>query len=92
MPEKIVTAYQAVLDQHFDEDTALNKCKSTVSVLEKIKKNIDDASTKGKDLSCSLVINIVDICCGRKFDTILICSAFFLVCMFFHKVISLPQQ
>ncbi|XP_066355569.1 UPF0400 protein C337.03-like [Miscanthus floridulus] len=47
MPEKIVTAYQAVLDQHFDEDTALNKCKSTVSVLEKIKKNIDDASTKG---------------------------------------------
>ncbi|CAD6268732.1 unnamed protein product [Miscanthus lutarioriparius] len=46
MPEKIVTAYQAVLDQHFDEDTALNKCKSTVSVLEKIKKNIDDASTK----------------------------------------------
>jgi len=77
MPEKIVTAYQAVLDQHFDEDTALNKCKNTVSGLEKIKKNIDDASTKCKDLSCSLIINIVDICCGRKFDTIFICSAFF---------------
>jgi len=87
MPEKIVTAYQAVLDQHFDEDTALNKCKSTVSVLEKIKKNIDDASTKGKDLSCSLVINIVDmdICCGRKFDTILICSASFWPACFFIR-------
>ncbi|KAM3256002.1 hypothetical protein ACQJBY_048890 [Aegilops geniculata] len=25
MPEKIITAYQSVLDQYFDEDTALNK-------------------------------------------------------------------
>jgi regulator of Ty1 transposition protein 103 len=58
MPEKIVTAYQSVFDQHFDEDAALNKCKSTVSVLEKLKKDIEDASTKGKDLSSSLVMDI----------------------------------
>jgi regulator of Ty1 transposition protein 103 len=56
MPEKIVTAYQSVLDQHFDEDTALNKCKSTLGVLERINKDIDDASTNGKDFACSLVI------------------------------------
>ena len=50
MPEKIVTAYQSVLDQHFDEETALNKCKSTVGVLERINKDINDASTNGKDI------------------------------------------
>jgi len=56
MPEKIVTAYQSVLDQHFDEDTALNKCKSTVGVLERINKDINDASTNGKDFSCSYLM------------------------------------
>jgi regulator of Ty1 transposition protein 103 len=56
MPEKIVTAYQPVLDQHFDEDTALNKCKSTVGVLERINKDIGDASTNGKDFSCSYLM------------------------------------
>jgi len=56
MPEKIVTAYQSVLDQHFDEDTALNKCKSTVGVLERINKDINDASTNGKDISCSYLV------------------------------------
>uniref|UniRef100_A0A0D9VKK1 Uncharacterized protein n=1 Tax=Leersia perrieri TaxID=77586 RepID=A0A0D9VKK1_9ORYZ len=35
MPEKIVTAYQPVLNQHFDEDTALNKCNSAVSGLDR---------------------------------------------------------
>lgn len=56
MPEKIVTAYQSVLDQHFDEDTALNKCKSTVGVLERINKDVNDASTNGKDFSCSYLM------------------------------------
>jgi regulator of Ty1 transposition protein 103 len=48
-----------VLDQQFDEDTTLNKCRSNVSVVEKIRKDIKDASAKGKELSCLLVINIV---------------------------------
>jgi regulator of Ty1 transposition protein 103 len=50
MPEKIVTAFQSVLDKHFDEDTALNKCKSTVGVLKKINKDVDDACNDGKIL------------------------------------------
>ncbi|WVZ88165.1 hypothetical protein U9M48_034713 [Paspalum notatum var. saurae] len=58
MPEKIVTAYQPVLDQHFDEDTALNKCMSTVGVLEKIKKDIDDATTKGDQPASSLISDL----------------------------------
>ena len=51
MPEKIITAYQSVLDQCFDEDTALNKCKTTVSVLEKMDKDVDEACTHGKDFT-----------------------------------------
>ena len=50
MPEKIVTAYQSVLDKHFDEDTSLNKCNSTVRGLEKINKDVDDACNHGKIL------------------------------------------
>jgi regulator of Ty1 transposition protein 103 len=51
MPEKIVSAYQSVLDQYFDEDTALNKCKSTVGLLERINKDINDASINGNDFA-----------------------------------------
>ncbi|XP_042420731.1 actin cytoskeleton-regulatory complex protein pan1-like isoform X2 [Zingiber officinale] len=43
MPEKIVTAYQSVLDEHSSEDTALSKCKDAVQVLEKMEKGIDVA-------------------------------------------------
>ena len=48
MPEKIVTAYQSVLDDHFNEDTALNKCKNSVSLLEKMEKDVNDACMHGK--------------------------------------------
>ncbi|KAJ1273996.1 hypothetical protein BS78_05G029400 [Paspalum vaginatum] len=58
MPEKIVTAYQSVLDQHFDEDTALNKCKSIVDVLERINKDIDGASTNGNQPASSLISDL----------------------------------
>ncbi|XP_062203917.1 uncharacterized protein LOC133906137 isoform X2 [Phragmites australis] len=58
MPEKIVTAYQSVLDKHFDEDTALNKCKSTVGVLEKINKDIDNACTHGVQPASSLISDL----------------------------------
>ncbi|KAF8707202.1 hypothetical protein HU200_030449 [Digitaria exilis] len=58
MPEKIVTAYQSVLDQHFDEDTALNKCKSIVGVLERINKDIDDGSTNGNQPASKLISDL----------------------------------
>ena len=52
MPEKIATAYQSVVDQYFDEDAALNKCRITVNVLEKMDKDVDNACTHGKDFAC----------------------------------------
>ncbi|CAD6258526.1 unnamed protein product [Miscanthus lutarioriparius] len=58
MPEKIVSAYQSVLDQHFDEDTALNKCKTTVGLLERINKDINDASINGNQPASSLISDL----------------------------------
>uniref|UniRef100_A0A0E0BEU6 CID domain-containing protein n=1 Tax=Oryza glumipatula TaxID=40148 RepID=A0A0E0BEU6_9ORYZ len=58
MPEKIVTAYQSVLDQHFDEDTALNKCNNAVSVLERMDKDVDDACTQGIQQGSSLISDL----------------------------------
>ncbi|KAK3119645.1 hypothetical protein QOZ80_9AG0673260 [Eleusine coracana subsp. coracana] len=58
MPEKIVTAYQSVLDKHFNEDTALNKCKSTVVVLENINKDAEDACKQGIQQGSSLISNL----------------------------------
>uniref|UniRef100_A0A0E0R3P0 CID domain-containing protein n=1 Tax=Oryza rufipogon TaxID=4529 RepID=A0A0E0R3P0_ORYRU len=58
MPEKIVAAYQSVLDQHFDEDTALNKCNNAVSVLERMDKDVDDACTQGIQQGSSLISDL----------------------------------
>ncbi|XP_038979983.1 UPF0400 protein C337.03-like [Phoenix dactylifera] len=55
MPEKIVTAYQAVLDEHFNEDTALNKCKSAARLVEKMEKDVDDACTQGNQQGLPLL-------------------------------------
>ena len=56
MPENIATAYQSVVGQYFDEDTALNNCKTTANVLEKMDKDVDNACTHGKDFLASLVL------------------------------------
>ncbi|XP_043724574.1 regulation of nuclear pre-mRNA domain-containing protein 1B-like [Telopea speciosissima] len=47
MAEKIVTAFQAVHEEHFNEDTALNKCKAAVRCVEKMEEDVDNACTQG---------------------------------------------
>ncbi|XP_020676985.1 regulation of nuclear pre-mRNA domain-containing protein 1B isoform X1 [Dendrobium catenatum] len=58
MPERIVTAYQAVLDEHFDEDTALNKCKSAVCALENMEKEVNDVYVQGSQHGMSLMVEL----------------------------------
>ncbi|KAG1338260.1 regulation of nuclear pre-mRNA domain-containing protein 1A [Cocos nucifera] len=60
MPEKIVTAYQAVLEEHFSEDTALNKCKSATRLVEKMEKDVDDACTQGNQQRSPLLTDLQD--------------------------------
>uniref|UniRef100_A0ACD5X7V1 Uncharacterized protein n=1 Tax=Avena sativa TaxID=4498 RepID=A0ACD5X7V1_AVESA len=58
MPENIATAYQSVVDQYFDEDTALNNCKTTANVLEKMDKDVDNACTHGIPQESSLITDL----------------------------------
>lgn len=48
MPEKIITAFQSVHDEHVNEDTVLNKCKAAVRRVGKMEKDVEDASIHGK--------------------------------------------
>ncbi|KAJ8646556.1 hypothetical protein MRB53_008304 [Persea americana] len=46
-PEKIITAFQSVHDEHVNEDTVLNKCKAAVRRVGKMEKDVEDASIHG---------------------------------------------
>ncbi|KAM0830205.1 hypothetical protein ACQ4PT_066364 [Festuca glaucescens] len=58
MPENVATAYQSVVDQYFDEDTALNNCKTTANVLEKMDKDVDNACIHGIPQASSLITDL----------------------------------
>lgn len=54
-PEKIVTAYQSVLDEHFNEDAALNNSKAVFLHVGKMEKEVDGACTQGIPHGSSLL-------------------------------------
>lgn len=47
MPEKIVTSYQSLFDENLNEEAALNNCSTSVGHLEKIEKDLNEASISG---------------------------------------------
>lgn len=49
MPEKIVTAYQSVLDEHLNEDRALSKCEASMLLIGKIAQDVDLHLIQGMD-------------------------------------------
>ncbi|CAN6443164.1 unnamed protein product [Victoria cruziana] len=53
-PEKIVSAFQSVHDDHFNEDTALNKCKAAIRRVGKMEKDVDDARSHGNQQESTL--------------------------------------
>lgn len=50
LPEKILTAFQTVFDDHSNEETAFNMCNTAVHHLSKIGEDVDSASNQGKSL------------------------------------------
>ncbi|KAM0869345.1 hypothetical protein ACQ4PT_040749 [Festuca glaucescens] len=58
MPENVAAAYQSLVDQYFDEDTALNNCKTTANVLEKMDKDVDNACIHGIPQASSLITDL----------------------------------
>uniref|UniRef100_A0A1D1YW22 Regulation of nuclear pre-mRNA domain-containing protein 1B n=2 Tax=Anthurium amnicola TaxID=1678845 RepID=A0A1D1YW22_9ARAE len=55
MPEKIVTAFQSVHDEHLNEDAALNKFLSAVQQVGKLEKEVDEACNQGSQDRSPLV-------------------------------------
>jgi regulator of Ty1 transposition protein 103 len=51
MPEKIVTSYQSLFDENFNEEMASSNCSTSVGILEKIEKGLNEASISGKQNS-----------------------------------------
>lgn len=48
LPEKILTAFQSVLDEHSTEEAALSKCNATVHHVGKIEEDVECTLTQGK--------------------------------------------
>ncbi|KAJ7972003.1 regulation of nuclear pre-mRNA domain-containing protein 1B-like [Quillaja saponaria] len=57
-PEKILTAFQSVLDEHLTEEAALNKCNGAVSHVGKIMEDVESALAQGDHLGSTFVTDI----------------------------------
>ncbi|KAK8628184.1 hypothetical protein V6N13_063894 [Hibiscus sabdariffa] len=54
-PEKILTAYQSVLDDNPNEDTVLNKCNAAVKNLSKLGENVESSLAQGNQNGSALL-------------------------------------
>ncbi|KAE8701610.1 ELMO/CED-12 family protein isoform 1 [Hibiscus syriacus] len=55
LPEKILTAYQSVLEDNPNEDTVLNKCTAAVQNLGKLGENVESSLTQGNQNGSALL-------------------------------------
>ena len=56
LPEKILTAYQSVLEDNPNEDTALNKCNAAVQHLIKIGEDVGSSLAQGMSFLWDLML------------------------------------
>ncbi|XP_015970694.1 uncharacterized protein LOC107494173 [Arachis duranensis] len=55
LPEKILTAYQAVLDENTSEEAALNKCDAAVRDMGKLVEDVENTLAQGNQLGSTLM-------------------------------------
>ncbi|KAE8684722.1 ELMO/CED-12 family protein isoform 1 [Hibiscus syriacus] len=55
LPEKILSAYQSVIEDNSNEDTALNKCSAAVQNLIKIEENVGSSLAQGNQNGSALL-------------------------------------
>ncbi|XP_012492427.1 uncharacterized protein LOC105804378 [Gossypium raimondii] len=55
LPEKILTAYQSVLEDNPSEDTVLNKCNAAVQNLSKLEENAESCLAQGNQNGSALL-------------------------------------
>lgn len=47
LPEKILTAFQSVLDEHPNEEVALNNCNAAVHHMGKVSEDVENTPSQG---------------------------------------------
>ncbi|KAG6596197.1 Regulation of nuclear pre-mRNA domain-containing protein 1B, partial [Cucurbita argyrosperma subsp. sororia] len=71
VPEKILTAFQSVLDEHLNEDAALNNCSSATHHLNQIEEDLNASIAQGTQPRSALLDdlqeqeNVVQQCIGQ---------------------------
>ncbi|RDX67385.1 Regulation of nuclear pre-mRNA domain-containing protein 1B, partial [Mucuna pruriens] len=55
LPEKILTAFQPVLDDHLNEEGALNNCNAAVRDVGKVVEDVENTLAQGNQLGSTLV-------------------------------------
>ncbi|KAH1068017.1 hypothetical protein GYH30_005842 [Glycine max] len=55
LPEKILTAFQPILDQHLNEEASLNNCSAAVREVGKVVENVENTLAQGNQLGSTLV-------------------------------------
>ena len=51
LPEKILTAFQPVLDEHLNEKDALNNCSAAVREVGKVVEDVENTLAHGKRIA-----------------------------------------
>ncbi|KAH7571613.1 hypothetical protein JRO89_XS04G0101000 [Xanthoceras sorbifolium] len=70
-PEKIITAFQSVLDEHLNEETALNNCNAAVHHVCKLGEDVENAPAQGNQHVSALLDqlqeqeNVLQQCIGQ---------------------------
>jgi hypothetical protein len=60
LPEKILTAFQSVLDEHPTEEAALSKCDATLRHVGKIEEDVESILIQGKSSATGLMFSACD--------------------------------
>ncbi|KAL3026641.1 hypothetical protein AAZX31_03G004600 [Glycine max] len=55
LPEKILTAFQPILDQHLNEEASLNNCSAAVREVGKVVEDVENTLAQGNQLGSTLV-------------------------------------
>ncbi|KAI9093632.1 hypothetical protein K1719_027081 [Acacia pycnantha] len=60
LPEKILTAFQSVLDEHLGEEAALSKCYAAVRDVGKLIEDVENTLAQGNQLGSTLMNDLQD--------------------------------
>lgn len=66
LPEKILTAFQSVLDEHSTEEAALSKCSGSVRHVGKIEEDVENNIIQGKSSTLVFDVFYMQLPCRMK--------------------------